>query len=255
MQLSGWISVLLVIVLVVHVSVAHVTGRRYGGRSGGIRQKVRGGGRGGGSGSAYGGTRESFDGTRDSFDGTRDSFDGTRDSFDGTRVTFDGTRDSFDGRSSGFGGSSTVKDSSVNTGRGYSSSNRGDGISTYSKGTGRGSIARSSTFKSAIAGAAAGYITYQAGKAIINTAGAAMMWRGRPYYWGPSYYQYRSSYEMCSISLINSTDDLFSNVFFSNMTRPTQIVWSCRAFYDSCCGYECCPRNNSGVIYWIIIGM
>uniref|UniRef100_A0A914WGP4 CX domain-containing protein n=1 Tax=Plectus sambesii TaxID=2011161 RepID=A0A914WGP4_9BILA len=171
-----------------------------------------------------------------------------------------GARGGFGGRSGGFGGgggrgSSAGRGSSVNTGRGYSSSNRGGGISTFSKGTGLGSIARSSSFKSAIAGAAAGYITYQAGKAIIRTAGAAMMWGGRPYYWGPSYYQYRSGYEMCSMPLTNSADNTFNDVYFSDMTRPKQIVWSCRASYEYCCGYECCPRNSSGIIFLVIVGI
>uniref|UniRef100_A0A914W7L2 CX domain-containing protein n=1 Tax=Plectus sambesii TaxID=2011161 RepID=A0A914W7L2_9BILA len=146
-----------------------------------------------------------------------------------------GGRDGGGGR----GGSTGPSDS-----KGFNSNNRGGGISTSSKGAGMGSLARSSTFKSAIAGAAAGYITYQAGKAIINTAGAAMMWGGRPYYWGPSYYQYRSGYEMCSMPLTNSTNNSFSDVYFSNMTRPKQIVWSCRSHTEYCCGYECCPTKQ-----------
>uniref|UniRef100_A0A914W8U4 CX domain-containing protein n=1 Tax=Plectus sambesii TaxID=2011161 RepID=A0A914W8U4_9BILA len=161
----------------------------------------------------------------------------------------------FGGRRGGFGGSSVGRSSSVSSGKGSGSSNRGGGSSTFSKGTGLGSIARSSSFKSAIAGAAAGYLTYHAGKAIINTAGAAMMWGGRPYYWGPSYYQYRSGYDMCSMPLINSADNTFNDVFFNNGTRPTQIVWSCRASSEYCCGYECCPENNGGIIVLVIIGI
>uniref|UniRef100_A0A914WJJ7 CX domain-containing protein n=1 Tax=Plectus sambesii TaxID=2011161 RepID=A0A914WJJ7_9BILA len=155
-----------------------------------------------------------------------------------------GARSNFGGSSGGSRGSS---------GRVYSSSSRGGGSSTLSKGTGLGSIARSSTFKLAIAGAAAGYITYQAGKAIISTAGAAMMWGGRPYYWGPSYYQYRSGYEMCSMPLTNSADSTFNDVFFNNGTRPKQIVWDCQASSEYCCGYECCPSSNGGFIVWGVI--
>uniref|UniRef100_A0A914XJ23 CX domain-containing protein n=1 Tax=Plectus sambesii TaxID=2011161 RepID=A0A914XJ23_9BILA len=158
--------------------------------------------------------------------------------------------------------SSSNRGSSASSGSGYSSSNRGGiggGTSTFSRGSGLGSIARSGTFKAAIAGAAAGYLTYQAGKAIIRTAGAGMMWGGRSYYWGPSYYQRRSGYEMCSMPLTNSADTTFGDVVFSDMTRPKQIVWSCRSYTEYCCGYECCPNAGGGffgtglMIFFIIL--
>ena len=61
----------------------------------------------------------------------------------------------------------------------------------YTKGNGVGSVFRSNSFKNAIVGAAAGYLTYQAGKAIIRSVTHPMMWGGRSYYWGQNYYQPR----------------------------------------------------------------
>uniref|UniRef100_A0A914XFF8 CX domain-containing protein n=1 Tax=Plectus sambesii TaxID=2011161 RepID=A0A914XFF8_9BILA len=133
----------------------------------------------------------------------------------------------------------------------------GGGASTFSHGSGLGSIARSSSFKTAIAGAPAGHLTYKGGKSFIRTPGAVMMWSSRPYYWGPSYYQHRSGYEMCSMSLINSTDNSFNDVFFNNGTRPKMIVWGCRSYTEHCCGYECCPSDNGGnsITEDLIIGL
>uniref|UniRef100_A0A914XH17 CX domain-containing protein n=1 Tax=Plectus sambesii TaxID=2011161 RepID=A0A914XH17_9BILA len=145
------------------------------------------------------------------------------------------------------GGRSSSSSSSKSGGRGSSSSyhgGSGGGISTFSTGTGVGSIARSRLFKTAIAG----YLTYQAGKAIIRTAGAAMMWNNQSYYWGPSYYQNRSGYEMCSMSLINSTDNTFHDVFFNNGTRPKAILWGCQSYSEYCCGYECCTSDSDNVL-------
>ncbi|MFH4980452.1 hypothetical protein AB6A40_007161 [Gnathostoma spinigerum] len=122
--------------------------------------------------------------------------------------------------------------------------------SSYSKGSGIGSLARSSKFKSAIAGAAAGYLAYQAGKHLIRSAMTPMMWNNRRYYWGSNYYP-SSGYgrgQMCSMPLDRS-DPTFGNVYFEDgVSRPKEIVWSCN--YDEyCCGYECC-RRTGGSSYW-----
>uniref|UniRef100_A0A914WIK2 CX domain-containing protein n=1 Tax=Plectus sambesii TaxID=2011161 RepID=A0A914WIK2_9BILA len=154
-------------------------------------------------------------------------------------------------------GDSDVRGNSAgrSKGTGSSFSNREDGSSTFSNGTGLGSAARRSSFKSAIADAAADYIAYQGGKAIIKAPEAAMTWNNRRYYWGSSCYQYRLGHEMCSISLINSTDDTFSDVVFDNGTGPEMIAWSCHASSEYCCGYECCPKGNDGFSFWAIIGL
>uniref|UniRef100_A0A914WYE3 CX domain-containing protein n=1 Tax=Plectus sambesii TaxID=2011161 RepID=A0A914WYE3_9BILA len=132
------------------------------------------------------------------------------------------------------------------------SSNRGGGASTSSKRADLGSITRGRSLKKAITGAAAGYLTYKSGKAIINRVDAAMMWNSRPYYWGPSYYEYQSGYTMCSMPLDNPKDTTFSDIFFEDLSRPVMIVWGCRKDSESCCGYECCPNNPINV--WNIIG-
>uniref|UniRef100_A0A914W629 CX domain-containing protein n=1 Tax=Plectus sambesii TaxID=2011161 RepID=A0A914W629_9BILA len=93
------------------------------------------------------------------------------------------------------------------------------------------------------------------GRGTINSPGAAVTWNSRRYYWGSSYYQYRSGYEMCSMPLINSTDDTFNDVAFDNGTRPEMIAWSCHALSEYCCGYECCPSENEPISIWAIIGI
>uniref|UniRef100_A0A914WF72 CX domain-containing protein n=1 Tax=Plectus sambesii TaxID=2011161 RepID=A0A914WF72_9BILA len=149
------------------------------------------------------------------------------------------------------GGGGRGSSAGRSSGRGSSSGSRGGGFSTFSSRTGIGSVARSSSLKSA----AAGHITYQAGKGIIKTPGTPFMWNIRPYYWGYNHYQYRSGYDMCSMPLINSTDDTFNDVFFDNDTRPEMIVWDCHASSEYCCGYECCPNENEPISIWAIIGL
>uniref|UniRef100_A0A914VL21 CX domain-containing protein n=1 Tax=Plectus sambesii TaxID=2011161 RepID=A0A914VL21_9BILA len=136
--------------------------------------------------------------------------------------------------------------------------NAGGGTSSYSSGSGVGSVLRSNQFKGAIAGAAAGFIAYQAGKAIIRSASRPMPWGGRNYYWGPDYYQRQSGYEMCSMPIEN--DAYFGSFSFDNGDRPRQIVWSCRSYSERCCGYECCPRNGAaaggaGTAVWMLLGL
>ncbi|CAI4232338.1 unnamed protein product [Auanema sp. JU1783] len=123
--------------------------------------------------------------------------------------------------------------------------NNGGGFqsSRYTSGTGIGSKLRSNTFKNAIVGAAAGYLTYQAGKAIIRAAAGPMMWNNRPYYWGSNYYPRTSQSNMCRMP-IEQGDQQFGNVYFQDQTRPREIVWSC-GYYEHCCGYECCRGGSA----------
>uniref|UniRef100_A0A7E4WB61 CX domain-containing protein n=1 Tax=Panagrellus redivivus TaxID=6233 RepID=A0A7E4WB61_PANRE len=115
----------------------------------------------------------------------------------------------------------------------------------YSK-SGIGSAVRSNQFKNVIVGAAAGYLTYQAGKHLIRSAMAPMMWNNRPYYWGQSHYPSRPGQSMCRMPL-DQNDPQLGNVYFQDNTRPREIVWGC-GYNEYCCGYECC-RGNGGSGY------
>ncbi|GMS88569.1 hypothetical protein PENTCL1PPCAC_10744 [Pristionchus entomophagus] len=83
----------------------------------------------------------------------------------------------------------------------------------YSK-SGVGSFVRSNSFKNAIVGAAAGYLTYQAGKALIRHAAGPMYWNSRPYYWGANHYRpSHGQSNMCRMP-IQPGDEQFGNVYF-----------------------------------------
>ncbi|VDK62354.1 unnamed protein product [Onchocerca ochengi] len=104
-----------------------------------------------------------------------------------------------------------------------------------------------SNIGSFIAGAAAGYLTYQAGKALIRSAYAPMMWNNRPYYWGSNYYRGGYGTHMCRMP-IEGDDPQLGNVYFQDGRRPKELVWSCN--YDEyCCGYDCCWRG-AAFSYW-----
>ncbi|EPB67701.1 CX module [Ancylostoma ceylanicum] len=111
-----------------------------------------------------------------------------------------------------------------------------------------------------IVGAAAGYLTYQAGKAIIRSMAGPMMllpcfhifvihrWNNRPYYWGSSYYRPQRGHENICRMPIDPNDPQFGNVYQPDgVTRPHEIVWGC-GYYEYCCGYECCRGGGVGAI-------
>ncbi|KAL3119126.1 hypothetical protein niasHT_003909 [Heterodera trifolii] len=116
--------------------------------------------------------------------------------------------------------------------------------------SGMGSRSRSNTFKNMIVGAAAGFLAYKAGKAIIRNVAAPMMWNNRQYYWGPQYYPSQhhrhgmASRTMCRMA-IDPSDPVLGQVYMPDSTRPKEIVWSCE-MHEECCGYECCPRGTGG---------
>uniref|UniRef100_A0A0R3RZI8 CX domain-containing protein n=1 Tax=Elaeophora elaphi TaxID=1147741 RepID=A0A0R3RZI8_9BILA len=99
-----------------------------------------------------------------------------------------------------------------------------------------------SNIGSFIAGAAAGYLTYKAGKALIRSAYTPMMWNNRPYYWGSNYYRGGYGTHMCRMP-VEASDPHLGNVYFEDGGRPKELVWSCN--YDEyCCGYDCCWRGG-----------
>lgn len=67
-------------------------------------------------------------------------------------------------------------------------------------------------------------------------------WNNRPYYWGQNYYQSQTNQQICRMP-IDQTDSQFGNVYFSDNTRPREIVWGC-GYKEYCCGYECCPQTT-----------
>uniref|UniRef100_A0A915PZN7 CX domain-containing protein n=1 Tax=Setaria digitata TaxID=48799 RepID=A0A915PZN7_9BILA len=106
-----------------------------------------------------------------------------------------------------------------------------------------GGLFTKSNIGSFIAGAAAGYLTYKAGKALIRSAYAPMMWNSRPYYWGSNYYRSGYGTHMCRMP-VQEGDPQLGNVYFDDGTRPKELVWSCN--YDEyCCGYDCCWRGGA----------
>uniref|UniRef100_A0A915EF34 CX domain-containing protein n=1 Tax=Ditylenchus dipsaci TaxID=166011 RepID=A0A915EF34_9BILA len=137
------------------------------------------------------------------------------------------------------------------TGGGFFGGNRGTNFrnnrnygqtSGFTKGSGIGSALRSNTFKNMLVGAAAGYLTYQAGKFLVRNAMSPMMWNNRPYYWGSNYYQPRPNTQMCRMPM-DPSDPQLGNVYLPDQTRPREIVWGC-GMNEECCGYECCPRTG-----------
>ena len=110
----------------------------------------------------------------------------------------------------------------------------------------------SKSFKSAIAGAAAGYLTYKGGKYIIRSATEPMMLDDHVYYWDDSFYIREYNMQKCSMAIERTTNDTtmtLGNVFFDNGTRPTHIVWSCSAQYQRCCEFDCCYHDQgSGIL-------
>ncbi|KAH7724552.1 Protein H06I04.6 b [Aphelenchoides avenae] len=147
------------------------------------------------------------------------------------------------GSSSGSGGyAKTGGGYAGGTGAGLGRSNTGFQTSSFSKGSGLGSRSRSSTFKNVIVGAAAGYLTYQAGKHLIRSAMAPMMWNNRQYYWGSNYYRGQPGQNMCRMPLDSSNPE-FGDIYFQDNTRPREVVWGC-GYNEHCCGYECCPGGG-----------
>uniref|UniRef100_A0A1I7VT59 CX domain-containing protein n=1 Tax=Loa loa TaxID=7209 RepID=A0A1I7VT59_LOALO len=111
-----------------------------------------------------------------------------------------------------------------------------------------GGLFTKSNIGSFIAGAAAGYLTYKAGKALIRSAYAPMMWNNRPYYWGSNYYRGGYGTHMCHMP-VQGDDPQLGNVYFEDGRRPKELVWSC-SYDEYCCGYDCCWRGGTSS-YWI----
>ncbi|CAD5213807.1 unnamed protein product [Bursaphelenchus okinawaensis] len=226
---------LLAILVIFALLVEPINSRRGGGggfgrgSSAGRSSGGFGRSRGGGGGGIFGGSRNTGSNSRPS--GTYSSGS----SRSGGGGLFSGSSGNSQSRNKGggiFGGFGSNKQ---NYRQPQTSSWRPSGI---------GSRSRSSTFKNMIVGAAAGYLTYQAGKHLIRSAMAPMMWNNRPYYWGQSYYQPRPQQQMCRMPL-DPGDPQFGNIYFQDQTRPKEIVWSC-GYNEQCCGYECCPGGGYG---------
>lgn len=123
--------------------------------------------------------------------------------------------------------------------------------------SGIGSHSRAGTFKNMLVGAAAGFLAYKAGKAIIKNVARPMMWNNRPYYWGSQYYPSHhqqqgygpgaQSKTMCRMP-IDPNDPQLGQVYMEDNSRPKEIVWACE-YHEECCGYECCPRQSASSIY------
>ncbi|MFH4974556.1 hypothetical protein AB6A40_001265 [Gnathostoma spinigerum] len=143
----------------------------------------------------------------------------------------------------------------------------------FRPGTGPGSVSSGSRWKTALAagalGAVGGVVTYELGKAVINSMSSPFHVNNRPYYWGNEYYQPKNGYFMCSMPLdevIKQTkestpattaspsnneteasattpqpDNVLANVQFKDGTRPKTISWGCKVGTEVCCGTECCP--------------
>nr|CDJ88789.1 Protein of unknown function CX domain containing protein [Haemonchus contortus] len=106
-----------------------------------------------------------------------------------------------------------------------------------------GSIERTSLFRSTVFGAAAGYLTFSAGRHIINDPYRPIMFGSRSYYWNSELQKPTEELPVQCVNKIDPQDPQFGRVYFSNDTRPTEIAYGC-AEGDYCCGYDCCQEGT-----------
>ncbi|VDM58282.1 unnamed protein product [Angiostrongylus costaricensis] len=105
-----------------------------------------------------------------------------------------------------------------------------------------GSIERTSLFRSTVFGAAAGYLTFRAGRHIINDPGKPIVFDSREYYWNADLHTPSEKLPLQCVNKIDPLDPQFGRVYYANDSRPTEIVYGC-AEEDYCCGYDCCQEN------------
>ncbi|PIO65867.1 CX module, partial [Teladorsagia circumcincta] len=98
-----------------------------------------------------------------------------------------------------------------------------------------GSIERTSLFRSTVFGAAAGYLTFRAGRHIINDPSQPIMFGSRSYYWNADLQQPTEALPVQCVNKIDPQDPQFGRVYYPNDTRPTEIAYGC-AEGDYCCG-------------------
>ncbi|KAK5976110.1 CX module [Trichostrongylus colubriformis] len=106
-----------------------------------------------------------------------------------------------------------------------------------------GSIERTSLFRSTVFGAAAGYLTFRAGRHIINDPYQPIMFGSRSYYWNTDLQKPTEELPVQCVNKIDPQDPQFGRVYFPNDTRPTEIAYGC-AEGDYCCGYDCCQEGT-----------
>uniref|UniRef100_A0A0K0DIF4 CX domain-containing protein n=1 Tax=Angiostrongylus cantonensis TaxID=6313 RepID=A0A0K0DIF4_ANGCA len=105
-----------------------------------------------------------------------------------------------------------------------------------------GSIERTSLFRSTVFGAAAGYLTFRAGRHVINDPGKPIVFDSREYYWNADLHTPSEKLPVQCVNKIDPLDPQFGRVYYANDSRPTEIVYGC-AEEDYCCGYDCCQEN------------
>ncbi|KHJ93087.1 CX module [Oesophagostomum dentatum] len=106
-----------------------------------------------------------------------------------------------------------------------------------------GSIQRTSMFRSTVFGAAAGYLTFKAGRHIINDPSKPIMFDSRPYYWNSELQTPTEEFPVQCVNKIDPQDPQFGRVYYANESRPTEIAYGC-AEGDYCCGYDCCQEGT-----------
>ncbi|CAJ0598618.1 unnamed protein product [Cylicocyclus nassatus] len=141
----------------------------------------------------------------------------------------------------GFRGSSRAR--SVSSHRSSSSHSHSHSPRFTKKFSKVGSIQRTSMFRATVFGAAAGYLTFRAGRHIINDPNQPIMFDSRPYYWNSELQTPTEEFPVQCVNKIDPQDPQFGRVYYENETRPTEIAYAC-AEGDYCCGYDCCQEST-----------
>lgn len=124
------------------------------------------------------------------------------------------------------------------------------GVKTRS---GVGGLLKSSSFKTAVAGAVglyAGYKVMKAGSKLLN-------WDGRDYYFGPRYFPYYGTAPppgqiVCKYDIDDDDDDDLRSWIYEDRTSIDEVYFLCRNT-QSCCGMQCCnlsPQYQSSLPRW-----
>ncbi|KJH47459.1 CX module [Dictyocaulus viviparus] len=117
-----------------------------------------------------------------------------------------------------------------------------------------GSIERTSLFRSTVFGAATTYVTFKAGKHIINDPEKPIVFDSRAYYWNSDLQMPDETLPVQCVNKIDPQDPQFGRVYYANDSRPTEIAYGC-ADADYCCGYDCCQETTFFTSLFILLIM